>query len=185
MSEGISQREFARRDQCDEKLVRRKVTQGYLIPNADGTLDPGLVGTDWRKRPKKPAPIADIEPEIVEADEDAVDAHAERIASQLVTSPDFVMLSEAQAKQKKENYLALLKQLEYDVKSGAVVLVEDVASAVVAEFARVRNKLLSIPTRVAPRASILKTANEVKSLLEAEIVLALQELSYDVQADQI
>jgi hypothetical protein len=164
---GISQREFARLDGCDEKVVRRKIASGHLATNPDGTLDPELVGTDWRKRtykkPDRSEPIDDHD-----------------LAS-LLDGPGFAMLTKPEAERRKENYMALLKQLEYDTKSGAVVLVEEVATAVVAEFARVRNKLLNIPTRVAPRAAMLKSADEVRALLEDEIALALAELTYDVK----
>ncbi|MCQ8240532.1 hypothetical protein [Rhizosaccharibacter radicis] len=46
---GISIREFARREGCDDKLVRRAVTRGKIKQFPDGTLDPAAIGTGWRK----------------------------------------------------------------------------------------------------------------------------------------
>ncbi len=46
---GISIREFATRDGCNEKLVRRAIGNGRLSALPDGKLDPALVGTLWRK----------------------------------------------------------------------------------------------------------------------------------------
>ncbi len=53
VSSGISQREFARRESCDPKLIQRAVKSGHLQPLSDGTLDPALVGSGWRKRNRR------------------------------------------------------------------------------------------------------------------------------------
>lgn len=45
--EMLSIREFARRDGCDESLVRRGIKTGHLKRLADGKLDAALVGTGW------------------------------------------------------------------------------------------------------------------------------------------
>jgi phage terminase Nu1 subunit (DNA packaging protein) len=84
-----------------------------------------------------------------------------------------------EARRVKENYLALLNQLEYDQKSGAVVAVADVARAVGEEYAKVRTRLLAIPAEHAPRIQRLKTAIEVQDALQEIIVDALEELTRD------
>nr|WP_132454210.1 hypothetical protein [Paraburkholderia sp. BL8N3] len=84
-----------------------------------------------------------------------------------------------EARRVKENYLALLNQLEYDQKSGAVVAVADVARAVGDEYAKVRTRLLAIPAEHAPRIQRLKTAIEVQDALQEIIVDALEELTRD------
>ena len=47
--EKISQREFARRDGCDPKLVRIAIEDGHIATLPGGGLDATLVGTGWRK----------------------------------------------------------------------------------------------------------------------------------------
>lgn len=47
--DGISIREFARRDNCSDRLVRKAIDAGYLRKLPDGKLDPAAVGTAWRK----------------------------------------------------------------------------------------------------------------------------------------
>ena len=168
LTAGISIREFARREGCDDKLVRRKIKSCHLKALPDGTLDPELVGSGWNKTNRRTADTADISVSVrtqvsaVSApslsDEWAAAAHkrtastqtiflgetpaetAERIISAIGPTMDQV-----EAERVKENYLALLRQLEYDTKSGAVVLVEDVTKAVAAEYAKVRTRLLAIP----------------------------------------
>lgn len=96
---------------------------------------------------------------------------AERIALS-VAPHDF-----DEARRIKENYLALLNQLEYDQKSGAVVAVADVAGAVGVQFARLRTRLLAIPAEQAPRLHRLRTVPEVQDALQDIITEALEELA--------
>src|SRR4029450_11571781 len=46
--QGISIREFARREKCSDTLVRKAIKAGSLTMFSDGTLDPALVGDAWR-----------------------------------------------------------------------------------------------------------------------------------------
>jgi hypothetical protein len=79
----------------------------------------------------------------------------------------------------KEKYLGLLNQLEYDKESGLVVEVSEVTTAVGAEYAKVRTRLLAIPAEQAPRLHRLKTVVEVQDALQEIIVEALEELTRD------
>ena len=51
----ITVREFARRDGCDERLVRRAIKRGRLTRGSDGKLDAALVATAWRAGNKLPS----------------------------------------------------------------------------------------------------------------------------------
>jgi hypothetical protein len=178
--EGISIREFAKRDGCNDKVVRRKIASGHLQTLTDGQLDQALVGTGWRKRnadsADKPADIADTP--AVRGAAPSLEEEADR----LVFVEGRVFDSEAEAKRHKESFLAHLRQLEYDRECGTVVPVEDVVAAVVGEYAKVRNRLLSIPARVAPRVAHLRSPEEIKALIEQEVAQALEELTCDARA---
>lgn len=82
-----------------------------------------------------------------------------------------------EARRIKENYLALLNQLEYDQKSGAVVAVQDVAKVWSDLLARVRTRLLAIPSEVAPQAHRMKTVPEVQEAIRSAVTGALEELT--------
>lgn len=82
-----------------------------------------------------------------------------------------------EARRIKENYLALLNQLEYDQKSGAVVAVQDVAKVWSETLARVRTRLLAIPSQVAPQAHRMKTVPEVQEAIRSAVTEALEELT--------
>lgn len=172
--EALSIREFARRDGCDEKIVRRKIISGHLKALPDGKVDALLVGTGWRARTSRRADIAD-KPKLSARPDETPEQAAERIVFQ----DGRVFESEAEAKRHKESFLALMRELDYDRENGSVVSIGEVVSAVAAEYALVRNRLLNIATKVAPRAAMLKSAEEVRALIDSEVALALNELSLD------
>jgi phage terminase Nu1 subunit (DNA packaging protein) len=93
------------------------------------------------------------------------------------TSADGAPHSLAEAARIKENYLALLRRLEFEEKSKQVVATEDVGAIVSAEYAIVRNRLSGIPTDAAQRLANLCSAEEVEAFLSAEICTALHELA--------
>jgi len=185
MPKGLSIREFARRDGCNEKLVRRKLTSGHLIAFEDGSLDPQLVGTDWRARVRTPGADSADSPQvsapsvrIEDDDPESIGDLAERILHDALSDGQ-PLLSKAGAEQLKENYIALLRQLQYDRESGAVAEIEEITTAVAAEYQLVKNRLFNIGARVAPRCAMLKSAEEIKALIDGEVTLALQELTLD------
>ncbi len=144
MNNGISIREFARREPCSDTLVRRAIKEGRLSTYDDGSIDPGLVGTDWRRGNLKganaltegantsantanrvfaPAPVAGG------ADQAAHDAAMAAEAEQLIESGVVSLLTYGEAVQKKENYIALLRELEFQEESGPVVPLEQTEQA--------------------------------------------------------
>lgn len=173
----VSQAEYARLRGVSKKTVTQWKQEGKLVL-ADGGVDveasdsylkkyrsTGLKGNSQGNEGNAlPHPLAG------ETNEQA----ALRILS---TGGADMTLEEA--KRVKENYLALLNQLEYDQKSGAVVLVEDVAAAVGKEYSQVRTRLLAIPAEQAPRIHRLKTVTEVQDALQELITEALEELISD------
>ena len=160
MSKTISMREFARRENCSDTLVRRAVKQGRLKVSRDGNLDEKLVGTAWREANAKGANTGantanssqgvrssqfaaeELVPEVRD-DESLADA-ALRIVDEVQ------LLDYASALQKKENYLALLRQLEYEEKSGSLVQLATAEAILFEEFRAQRDAWLNWPTRVGP-----------------------------------
>jgi hypothetical protein len=59
-ADGISIREFARREGVSDKIIRRAISGGYLTPFPDGKLPPALVGTGWRKANRRADTAADM-----------------------------------------------------------------------------------------------------------------------------
>jgi hypothetical protein len=189
----VSQANFARLKGVSRKTVTQWKSRGLLSMTPDGMVKveesewlladraPNYRGGSTKgdakpARAEKPAGASSIG---VVADEIVTMQRLERLAESIVVDDGNAPHSHGEAVRIKENYLALLKQLEYDQKRGAVVAIEDVAAIVIDQFAKIRNKLLAISTRIAPRAAILRSAEEVKSLVDTEMSHVLQELSLD------
>jgi len=138
--QGVSRRRFAELDGCDEGLVRRALREGRLIAFDDGTIDPSLAGTPWRKGNQKPRTQA----------ADGADTADKQEGPQGTAQTGPKMLSLYEAQTRKENYLAKLRELEFEVKSGRLVDGEQVQKAVF-DIARVeRDAWVNWPSRVAP-----------------------------------
>ena len=84
----------------------------------------------------------------------------------------------------KETYLAKLRQIEYDKEASLVVDIAAASRSIAAKLAIVRNKLLGIGARIAPRVATLTEAAACKAVIDANVAEALGELSnYDVYRD--
>lgn len=97
----------------------------------------------------------------------------------LEPAPVFGSLQDAELY--KTSYEARLKEIEYDLKSQKVVLIEEVADRVSLEYARIRTRLLAIPAESAPQLFHCKTVMEVQDRLSHLINRVLEELSADEQ----
>ncbi|RAI42917.1 hypothetical protein CH341_16925 [Rhodoplanes roseus] len=81
----------------------------------------------------------------------------------------------AQAERVKEVYLALQRQLKYEIESGRYVAIDEIVQQVEREYATVRERLLVIPGKLA--AMLVGLDREaIEAALQGEIVEALGEL---------
>lgn len=160
MKQGISIREFARRESVSDTLVRKALKLNRLAALEDGSLNPLLVGSNWREGNAKSANRANQNANPV-VRTSAKGSHAanplpvdgetlEEEAARLLEIGGEASHDYAEALRRKENYLALLRQLEYENKSGSLVELE-VAEKILFEQARAsRDAWLNWPTRVGP-----------------------------------
>lgn len=84
-------------------------------------------------------------------------------------------LTDERARLAKEQ--ADAKEMENAITRGDLVYIEDVAKRVEQSLAKVRTRLLAIPTKVAPEAAAADDPKEVQTLIERQIVEALNELA--------
>jgi hypothetical protein len=153
MAERISVREFARREGCDEKLVRRAINEGRLPRGDDKKLDAALVGAGWRKGNADRVPQgadtgADSADTVVRSDEIEVrdgetpEEAAERLAAAAGGVPKY-----AESLAKKEHFLALLRELEYRQKEGQLVDLQLARSILFDEARAARDAWLNWPAK--------------------------------------
>lgn len=169
--QGMSVREFAKRDGCSRTLVQRAIKSGHLQAFDDGSISPDLVGTGWRRTNRRA--VADAPP--------AEGGTGMQLSHVGVPSLDAALarMSQAEAERVKEVYLALLRQLEYDQKSAQVALVGDAIAMVAAEYSKVRARLMALPAEIAPRLAGMRSPSEAQAVVEAAVVRALRDLSIE------
>ncbi len=68
------------------------------------------------------------------------------------------------------------KEMENAVERGDLVYIEKVARQFEQQLTKARNKLLAAPTKVAAEAHAAATVKEVREIIEAAIIEALDEL---------
>lgn len=88
---GISIREFARREGCDDKLVRRAIGRSALPVLSDGTLDPALIGSGWRKANRRADKSADTSADT--GADTAPSVRTDEPVSAPVSAPDEVVVT--------------------------------------------------------------------------------------------
>jgi hypothetical protein len=148
----ISQREFARRDGCNEKLVRRAIAEGRLPRGADGLIDAALVGTAWRRSnlsaEKAVSAPADTQARAPKLDDVPGGASAPAPPADTGKSagrdPTY-----AQAMAKKEHFAAERAELEFRKRRGELVEFDRAREVFFAESRRGRDHWMNWPARVA------------------------------------
>lgn len=83
-----------------------------------------------------------------------------------------------EARTLKENFLALLTQLEYEIKSGQVLPYKEMIAAVGQEYSRMRTRLIAIAPEHGPRLRVLASTTS-----DAEFVSALQEVVHEAMEE--
>ncbi|WP_233863497.1 hypothetical protein [Paraburkholderia adhaesiva] len=157
MGERISAMEFARRAGCDVKQVRRAIERGTLTRDNGGKLDAAQLTSTWRRanrrtRQRAPQVSQDNDATSTASTAASVDDALRLFEQQAAAVTERVLngASYSDALRIKENYLALLRQLEYSIKAGAVIDLAAAEETVFELFRGVRDAWLNWPARVAP-----------------------------------
>jgi hypothetical protein len=194
----VSQAEFARRRGVSRKTVTVWKDQGKLVLDADGKVDVAATEALLGQRPETyRGGVTSQAPGALQGNAPlcpASDAAATPPAQVAPTSrpkqpgegtPPIDLSPEgladangwtlADATRVKEIFLALKRKRDFDVATGQLVDIEEVALQVEAEYAIVRERLMTIPGKLAARLVGLDRAAIEEALLE-EISEALSEL---------
>lgn len=195
MTEGVSIREFARLDGCNDKLVRRAIQDGKLTAFADGKLDPALAGTGWRRLNRRGKPLdvpASVTVSGVKYDanfsvsqETGVVVRATIDDSKLSELDDFISRlltgqfgTLAEAEQVKENALALKHILTARREADQIVEIEIAESITFDIFRASRDAWLNWPMRAGPliAADLGLEADKVTEVLTSHVHQQLADL---------
>ncbi|MEA9994317.1 MULTISPECIES: hypothetical protein [unclassified Pseudomonas] len=143
-----------------DTLVRKALKLNRLKAFDDGSLDKNLVGSSWREgnakganaaNPTANSAVRSSHKSVSTANPESPDSETlEEEASRLIATGGVAAKDYAEALRLKENYLALLRKLEYEQKSGSLVDL-GVAENILFEQARAsRDAWLNWPTRIGP-----------------------------------
>jgi phage terminase Nu1 subunit (DNA packaging protein) len=173
----VSQAQFAQLRKVDPSTVTLWKRQGYLVVDKHGLIDVAQSNAKLKARPStyRGGKTATVIP-----DEDA-NGLADEALQRLRDA--HAPLSLAEAQRVKENYLAKLRQLEFDKLTGQVVHIDDVVKEVAAVFSTVKNVLRGLPSKLAPRVLACADAQEAEEIMRADIDQALTELSSESDDD--
>lgn len=152
MSERINQAGYAKLHNVSRKTVTQWKSRGWLV--FDGDLIDVVASNDRLKRYRSAGvtsvtgtvtqEVTGNTPKEIEDGESAAEA-ATRIIS--ISGADMDM---DEAKRVKENYLALLNQLDYEQKSKALIPIVDAQNVLFSEFRAQRDAWLNWPLRIGP-----------------------------------
>jgi hypothetical protein len=182
MPTGLSDRAAAKLAGCTHRAIGEAKKFGRLAKLADGSVSAEAV-KKWNadrgpSRGGYKAPVSDAVSKVQEISVRTGETSAAAV-ERIMAAAGIPLHDRAEADRIKANYEALLRQLEYDTKSGLVVAVSEVAALVGAEYAQIRAKLLAIPAEQAPRLHRLKTVVEIQDALMSMIVEAMEGLIQD------
>jgi hypothetical protein len=170
MADGISIREFARREHVSHTLVVQAIKQGRLSRLVDGSMDVALLGTGWRTRDgasgKSGGKLGGK-------------SGGKLPAQTFHSGGNGKGLAYGEALRLKENWLALLRRLDYEQRSGTLVEIA-VAQRVVFELCREqRDAWLAWPSKIAPYLAVefgITDVERLTALLAAHVNQQLGEL---------
>lgn len=149
VGERISASEFARRAGCDVRQIRRAIKRGTLVRGEDEKLDATQLANNWRRANRR---TNRCDAKVSQDTSANVDQALRQFEQQAAAITERVLdgASYSDALRIKENYLALLRQLEYSIKAGAVIDLTAAEQTVFELFRGERNAWLNWPARVAP-----------------------------------
>lgn len=90
-----------------------------------------------------------------------------------------------EALRRKEVALAKRRELDYEVAAGKFINAAEIGAEIQTSFRTTAQRLLLLPSKLAPRLAALKTAAECEDLLYRECERALNTLSEEAGAELV
>lgn len=164
---GVSVREFARRVGVTHPAVINAIRQGHITPLDDGTLDPDAARVQWeaRRDPSRKKPSG-------------------RRGSQQTEQEKRVADTYQTARAAREVFDSKTREAKYNLLIGTMVLKVDVEKTAFDAGRRVRDRLLTVASRVGPVVAGVSDPAECSRIIELEIRQACEELADNVAAGE-
>jgi hypothetical protein len=158
-----TQAEYARHRRTSRQYISRLVGRGILVMRgklvdvaaSDAVLDDKPVDVDPQETPARPS--------AGNADGGAAPGGF------------------AQAKTAEMIYRARLRKLEYETRSGKFLQADEVKVTWFKIARQIRDKMLALPSKLAPQLAALGDLKEIRDLLDAEITATLRALQEELR----
>jgi len=160
----LSIRGYARHRGVAESAVRKAITQGRISKGKNGKINPKIADKEWGQN---------SDPAQIKA-ENAFDApdYSQNSAPSSLSGPSY-----QQSRAIKEAYGAKLLRLQFEKESKKLISIDDVKVSAFNAARMTRDRILNIPDRVIPQLVGKTNIFEMKEILKAELIKALEELS--------
>lgn len=177
----VTQKEFAEICGVSKAAVTKWKSKGLLVFGENNLINVAATQEKLENRPAKyrggtAKTFSNNDNDFVEPDDFEDD-------DSTLEENDDDNISHAEATRRKEVYLARCQKVKYEKEIGKLVDVDAAAQVVANEYAKVRSKILAIPTRTATRLSVMQNPAEIKRYLDTEIAEVLNELTFDDEMD--
>jgi hypothetical protein len=164
----LSIRGYARHRGVTEAAVRKAIKQGRVSKGKNGKINPKTADKEWGQN-TDPAQIKAV---FTEEKPDYSQSSIPNSQLNSVGGPSY-----QQSRAIKEAYGAKLLRLQFEKESKKLISIDDVKVSAFNAARMTRDRILNIPDRVIPQLVGKTNIFEMKEILKAELVKALEELS--------
>lgn len=160
----LSIRGYAKHRGVTDAAVRKAIRQGRISKGKNGKINPKLADKEWLQN-SDPAQIK------AESTFETPD-YSQNSAPTSLSGPSY-----QQSRAIKEAYGAKLLRLQFEKESKKLISIDDVKVSAFNAARMTRDRILNIPDRVIPQLVGKTNIFEMKEILKAELIKALEELS--------
>ncbi|NBV07407.1 MAG: hypothetical protein EBS06_09290 [Proteobacteria bacterium] len=160
----LSIRAYARHRGVTEAAVRKAIRQGRVSKGKNGKINPKTADKEWGQN-TDPAQIKAV---FTEEKPD----YSQNSIPNATNGPSY-----QQSRAIKEAYGAKLLRLQFEKESKKLISIDDVKVSAFNAARMTRDRILNIPDRVIPQLVGKTDIFEMKEILKAELIKALEELS--------
>lgn len=160
----LSIRAYARHRGVTEAAVRKAIRQGRVSKGKNGKINPKTADKEWGQN-TDPAQIKAV---FTEEKPD----YSQNSIPTAANGPSY-----QQSRAIKEAYGAKLLRLQFEKESKKLISIDDVKVSAFNAARMTRDRILNIPDRVIPQLVGKTNIFEMKEILKAELIKALEELS--------
>jgi hypothetical protein len=176
---GVSLRAYARMRGCSLTAVQKAIASKRITTLPDGSIDPERANREWAKntfagqtigrRPIAPAPSrgGSAQPK---APQPPVIPQAGEVSSDPVAAY-------LRARAVNETFKAKVSQLEYEERTGKLILAVRASEYAATFSAIVKDGLMAMPDRLAPMLAAVDDEKAIHRMLAAEVSVLLRKVS--------